>query len=205
VNKSKTLNRKNSGKIIILVAPSGAGKTTIARRLLKDFKNLRFSVSATTRPPRSGEKKGVDYFFLTPDEFSDSIEAGDFLEWEEFYNGNRYGTLRSDIEKKMGQGYSVLLDIEVLGASNIKKIYGDQALSFFIKPPSMKALKERLERRGTESQSTLKDRLERANKELEYEGQFDMTIINDDLEEAYRQVRDAVEDFIDQDQTKPGA
>jgi len=197
VNKFRTLNRKNSGKIILLVAPSGAGKTTIARRLLKDFENLRFSVSATTRPARSGEKEGEDYFFLTPDEFSDTVESGDFLEWEEFYNGNRYGTLRSDVEKKMGQGYSVLLDIEVLGAANLKKIYGDKALSFFIKPPSMKALKERLESRGTESQSTLTERLERAKKELEYEGQFDLTVINDDLEEAYRQVRDAVEEFIE--------
>lgn len=197
MNKFRILSKKERGKIIILVAPSGAGKTTIARRLLKDFKNLHFSVSATTRIPRSGEEEGKDYIFLTPDEFSGKIESGDFLEWEEFYNGNRYGTLRSEVETKRDQGLSILLDIEVLGALNIKKIYGDHALSIFIKPPSIKTLKERLERRGTESQSTLKERLERAKKELTYEGLFDMTVVNDDLDKAYREIHDTVKGFID--------
>lgn len=171
----------------------------MARRLLKDFDHLRFSVSATTRAPRFGEREGVDYYFLTPDEFSKKIESDNFLEWEEFYNGNRYGTLRSDVASKRDLGFSVLLDIEVLGASNIKKIFGDRALSIFIKPPSIETLKERLENRGTESQGMLNERLERARKELEYESHFDLTVVNDDLEKAYRQIHDAVEKFIESD------
>lgn len=194
-NKFRTLS-KERGNIIILVAPSGSGKSTMARKLLNDFDNIRFSVSATTRPPRAGEQDGVDYYFLTREEFQTKIEKGDFLEWEEFYNGNRYGTLRSDVEKQLHSGYSVLLDIEVLGASNIKRIYKDEALAIFIKPPSLEVLRERLIKRGTETEKTLKERLKRAKKESEYENSFDIVVVNDDLETAYQEIHDAVADFI---------
>lgn len=187
---------KKRGYIIILVAPSGSGKSTMARRLLNDFDNIRFSVSATTRPPRDGEQHGVDYYFLSRDEFQTKIEKGEFLEWEEFYNGYRYGTLRLDVEKQLDSGHSVLLDIEVLGASNIKKIYKNEALGIFIKPPSLDILRERLIKRGTETEKTLKARLSRARKELEYEDRFDITVINDDLETAYQKIYNTVSDFI---------
>ncbi|MDZ7807855.1 MAG: guanylate kinase [Gracilimonas sp.] len=138
------------GKVIILVAPSGSGKTTIARMLFEDFDNLKFSVSATTRPPRKGEENGIHYHFLSDQEFDKKISLGDFLEWEEFYGGKKYGTLRSEVDKQLNSGYFVLLDIEVKGAVNIKQIYGDECLSLFIKPPSIDILKQRLTDRGTE-------------------------------------------------------
>lgn len=186
------------GKVIILVAPSGGGKTTLARRLFKDFENLKFSVSATTRPPREGEKDGKHYHFLTEADFDEKIEQKAFLEWEEFYGGKKYGTLRSEVDKKLNSGYFVLLDIEVKGAVNIKQIYGDECLSLFIQPPSIEMLKERLIARGTEDDETLSLRLDRAKEELTYADQFDQVIINDDLETAYEEVKDAVSEFMNQ-------
>lgn len=187
-------NRK--GKIIILVAPSGSGKTTMADRLLRDFEEIRFSVSATTRSPRKGEIHGTDYYFLTEEAFQKKIDSGEFLEWEEFYNGSRYGTLKSDVDRKRNNGFTVLLDIEVLGAINIKKIYGDAALAIFLKTPSLDVLRQRLEARGTETEESLIARLERAEKELKYEDRFDVTIVNDDLETAYSELKNVVEEFI---------
>ncbi|MEX2601636.1 MAG: guanylate kinase [Balneolaceae bacterium] len=184
------------GDIIILVAPSGSGKSTLANLLLEEFENIRFSVSATTRPPRTGEKDGVNYHFLTHEKFQEKIDAGEFLEWEEFYNGNRYGTLRSDVENQRDKGYFVLLDIEVFGATRVKKMYGEEALSIFIKPPSLDELKKRLEARGTETEESLKTRLERAGEELTYASRFDRIVVNDDLDEAYRQVKLAVTEFM---------
>lgn len=186
------------GKIIILVAPSGGGKSTMAKRLLDDFDNLRFSVSATTRPPRKGEKNGVDYHFLSRKEFDRRAAEGAFLEWEEFYNGQRYGTLRSDVENHLNNGYFILLDIEVLGALNVKKIYGDDALAIFIQPPSIDVLKERLMKRGTEDNRTIETRIDRAKKEMAYANQFDQVIINDDLETAYSRIKELVTNFINQ-------
>ncbi|MFD2532809.1 guanylate kinase [Gracilimonas halophila] len=186
------------GKVIILVAPSGGGKTTLARRLFKDFENLKFSVSATTRPPREGEKDGKHYHFLAKADFDEKIEQKAFLEWEEFYGGMKYGTLRSEVDKKLNSGYFVLLDIEVKGAVNIKQIYGDECLSLFIQPPSIEMLKQRLIARGTEDEQTLSLRLERAKEELTYADQFDQVIINDDLETAYAEVKDAVSEFMNQ-------
>ncbi|RNC85844.1 MAG: guanylate kinase [Balneola sp.] len=184
------------GKIIILVSPSGGGKSTIAKRLFNDFDRLKFSVSATTRPPREGEKDGVHYHYLSPEKFQDRIEAGDFLEWEEFYGGKRYGTLQSEVDKKLESGYFILLDIEVKGALNVKKLYGDEALSLFIEPPSIEILKQRLKARGTETKETLKLRLDRANKELTYAHHFDRVIINDHLDTAYNEVKQAVSEFM---------
>lgn len=186
------------GKVIILVAPSGGGKTTLARRLFKDFEQLKFSVSATTRPPREGEEDGKHYYFLTDADFDQKIKTGEFLEWEEFYGGKKYGTLRSEVDKKLKSGYFVLLDIEVKGAVNIKDIYGDESLSLFIQPPSIDILKQRLLDRGTEDDETLALRLERAKKELTYADQFDQVIINDDLDAAYAQVKEAVLEFMNQ-------
>ena len=186
----------SEGKVIVVVAPSGAGKTTIAHRLLKDISHLKFSVSATTRSSRKGETDGVDYHFLSPDEFQQHIDQGDFLEWEEFYNGKRYGTLRSEIDKQLKKGYFILFDVEVKGAVNIKKAFGDRCLSIFIKPPSMEELQNRLLKRGSENDKTLAERLERAKMELGYEKQFDVSVANDNLEEAYARVKSLVQSFI---------
>ncbi len=168
----------------------------MADRLLRDFDEIRFSVSATTRSPRKGEIHGTDYYFLTEEAFQKKIDSGEFLEWEEFYNGSRYGTLKSDVDRKRNNGFTVLLDIEVLGAINIKKIYGDAALAIFLKTPSLDVLRQRLEARGTETEESLIARLERAEKELKYEDRFDVTIVNDDLETAYSELKNVVEEFI---------
>lgn len=181
-----------------MVSPSGGGKSTIANRLLDDFNRLTFSVSATTRKPREGEKNGVHYHFLSKEEFNNRIDKGDFIEWEEFYNGNLYGTLRSNVEKELEKGYFVLLDIEVLGALNVKRKFGDNALAIFIQPPSLEVLKERLKKRGTEDGKSLKTRLDRAKKEMAYASRFDYVVINDDLEEAYSQIKKIVTNFINQ-------
>jgi len=186
------------GKVIILVAPSGGGKTTLAKRLFKDFENLKFSVSATTRPPRKGEEHGKHYYFLSEADFDTKIKEHAFLEWEEFYGGKKYGTLRSEVDKKLNSGYFVLLDIEVKGAVNVKDIYGSECLSLFIKPPSTKVLKQRLTNRGTEDEETLALRLERAKEELTYADQFDQIVINDDLDTAYEEVKQAVSNFMNQ-------
>jgi guanylate kinase len=188
--------KTNRGKIIVVVAPSGSGKTTIVKRLMQELPILRFSVSATTRNPRVGEIHGKDYYFLEREEFDSKIAEGDFLEWEEFYGGKRYGTLRSDVENQLDKGYFCVLDVEVKGALNVKSIYKEQALSIFIKPPSLAALKQRLENRGTETPETLQLRLERAEMEMKYETSFDYTVVNDDLEIAYDQVKNLVQSFI---------
>lgn len=181
---------------MVLVAPSGAGKSTMARRLLDDFDRLRFSISATTRQPREYETDGKEYHFLSQEEFQQKIDNGEFLEWEEVFNGNRYGTLRSAIDSLMEKEYFVLLDIEVLGALNVKEMYGDQAFCIYIMPPDLEELKRRLKRRGTESEEMLHSRLERARKELDYADRFDKVVINDDLETAYREIHTLVSEYI---------
>lgn len=186
------------GKVVVLTAPSGAGKTTIAKKLLPELDWLRFSVSATTRPPRSDEVHGRDYYFLDNATFDRYIEEGRFLEWEEFYNGRRYGTLRSDVEDQLKKGYFVLFDVEVKGAINLKNVYGTNCLSLFIKPPNMQTLKNRLLSRGTEDENTLSTRLQRAEMELQQAYKFDKIVVNDDFDIAYVNVLQAIQTFRDQ-------
>lgn len=190
------MNNQKQGKLIVIVAPSGAGKTTIARALLRDFPKIKFSISATTRKPREGEISGKDYHFLSKTEFDQRIGQNGFLEWEEFYNGIRYGTLRSEVDKLMKYGYFPLLDIEVKGALNVKDIYGSDCVSIFIQPPSLDELKRRLVKRGTETEQSLSLRLERAEEEIQYADTFDYVVVNDDLDVAYKQVKKIIKSFI---------
>lgn len=189
------MSNPKKGKVIIIVAPSGAGKTTLANRLLNDFLKIKFSVSATTRSPREGEKSGEDYYFLTEKEFDAKIQQDCFLEWEP-YSGNRYGTLQSEVDKLADNGYFPLLDIEVKGALNVQKMYKQDAVSVFIKPPSMEVLANRLKKRGSETTETLAKRLQRAKKELSYADHFDFAVINDDLDTAYNDLKAIIEPFI---------
>ena len=180
----------------MLVSPSGGGKSTLAKRLFEDFESLKFSVSATTRLPREGEVDAVHYHFISKDDFLKKIDQRKFLEWEGFYGGMLYGTLQSEVDKKLKSGYFVLFDIEVKGALNIKQIYGGDSLGLFIQPPSIEVLEQRLIARETESEETLALRLGRAKKELEYADQFDHIIINDDLDTAYQQVKEVVSEYM---------
>ena len=181
-------------KIVALTAPSGAGKTTIARRLTQALPETRFSISATTRAPRSGERDSVDYFFLTEDAFRRRVEEGDFIEFES-YAGHLYGTLRSEIERIAAEGVA-LLDIDVRGALNVKRLYGDEALTLFIKPPSLAVLAERLRNRRTESEEALATRLDRAEMEMAYAPDFDAVVVNDDLETAVAETVERVRAFL---------
>ena len=184
------------GKIIVLVSPSGGGKTTIAKRLLSEFEKIKFSVSATTRKPREGEVDGVHYQFISEKRFKELIQKEMFLEWEEFYNGTYYGTLRQNVESELKKGYFVLLDIDILGALNVKEMYGERSLTIFLSPPSLEVLRERLALRGTETEKTLNTRIERAQEEMVYAERFDEVVINDQLDAAYRKVKNLVTNFI---------
>ena len=183
-------------KLIIISAPSGAGKTTIVKHLLSSGLNLGFSVSACSRPRREGEKDGKDYYFLTADEFRQRISRGDLLEWQEVYPGSFYGTLRSEVDRLLKAGQSVIFDVDVVGGLNIKKIYGDQALAIFVKTPSFEVLKQRLVARSTDDQQSLSRRLDKAAWELTFAPGFDYTLINDNLETALNQAIEVVSDFL---------
>lgn len=182
------------GKIVVLSAPSGCGKSTIIGRLLQepDALPLQFSVSATNRQPRQGEVDGVNYHFLSTDDFRDAVQAGDFIEWEEVYPGRYYGTLRREIDSKIAAGYNVVLDIDVKGALNVKRIYGDQALTLFIQPPSVDELRRRLEARATDAPDVIDQRVGKAEYELSFAPQFDASVVNDDLDRAVEDARNII-------------
>lgn len=185
-----------NGKVIIISAPSGAGKSTIIRHLLEKDLNLEFSVSATTRPPRGEEKHGREYYFLTVDEFREKIRNGDFVEWEEVYENQYYGTLRSELERIWLLGKQILFDVDVKGGISLKKIFGEKALSIFIMPPSVEELEARLVKRGTDSPEKIRMRVEKAAIEMKSASHFDIIIINDDLERAVNKVYSAVRNFL---------
>ncbi|HEX8384974.1 MAG TPA: guanylate kinase [Rubricoccaceae bacterium] len=186
-------------KLIVLTAPSGAGKTTIARRLMAAVPGLRFSVSATTRSPRAGETDGVDYHFLSVGAFSERLDAGDFVEHEEVYPGRFYGTLAPELERlAASEGTrAVVLDVDVKGAASVKRLYGDRALTLFIQPPSLDALADRLRARGTESDAQVATRLARAEMEMRAAPSFDAVVVNDRLEEAVAETVARVVAFLD--------
>jgi guanylate kinase len=186
-----------TGKIIVFSAPSGSGKTTIVHYLMSQIDNLHFSVSATSRAPRGNEINGKDYYFLTPDEFRAKIQNNAFIEYEEVYAGKFYGTLKQQVEKQLLNGENVVLDVDVKGGINIKKIYGDQALTVFIQPPSIEVLKNRLLKRGTDSLEIINDRIRKAEYEITFAPQFDKIIVNDVLEDAQAQALAAVNAFLD--------
>lgn len=184
------------GKLIIFSAPSGSGKTTIVKHLLKQDYGLAFSISATSRQPRPNEKHGVDYHFIPEEEFRNKIEQNEFLEWEEVYSGIFYGTLKSEVERILNAGKNVVFDVDVIGGLNIKKFYGNEALAVFIQPPSIKELKRRLQRRSTETEEKINMRIAKAEKEMSYAGQFDVIIVNDTLEHALQKAGQTVEEFL---------
>ncbi len=186
------------GKLIIFSAPSGTGKSTIISQLM-EHKELRlaFSISCTSRQPRGTERNGVEYFFVTPDEFRAKIEAGEFLEYEEVYKDRYYGTLRSQVDKQLAEGQNVVLDIDVNGGCRVKEHYGDRALSVFIQPPSVEELRRRLESRGTDAPEVIEQRLERAEFELGIAPKFDRIVVNDNLDQAVSKALAIVKDFVE--------
>lgn len=183
-------------KLIVVSAPSGAGKTSIVRHLLEQNPNLSFSISATTRAKREMETDGKDYYFISVPEFQKRINDGAFLEWQEVYKGQYYGSLKSEVDRLGNEGKVVIFDVDVLGGINIKKFYGERALSIFIKPPTLESLKERLLGRGTETPESLKKRVDKAEYEMTFANQFDVTVINDDLETARREANQLIQDFL---------
>ncbi len=183
-------------KLIIFSAPSGAGKSTIVRYMLAQDLNLQFSISATSRLPRGEEKNGIEYFFLTPKEFKDRIANGDFLEYEEVYPDKFYGTLKSEVDRILAEGKNVVFDIDCIGGLNVKKIYGDRALSIFVMPPSIQTLRERLEKRGTDAPPVIEKRLAKAEYEMSFAPQFDLVVLNDDFDKAKEETYRAIKEFI---------
>ncbi len=187
-----------SGCLLIVSAPSGSGKSTIVNYLMKEHPEFRlaFSVSATSRPPRGEERNGVEYYFLTEEEFRRHIKAGDFLEYEEVYEGRFYGTLKSQVDEKLAAGLNVVFDVDVKGGINIKRYYGDKALSVFIQPPSVEALRKRLLGRATDDMAQIEERLAKAEYEMTFASQFDRILINDDLDTAKREAVAMLREFL---------
>ena len=189
--------KKQKGKLIIISAPSGSGKSTIIGRIMQDEAlKLAFSVSATTRPRRGQEVDGVEYYFKTLEEFKRMIQDDELVEYQEVYEGRYYGTPKSEVERITRNGMNVVLDLDVLGGVNVKKMYGDRALSIFIQPPSVEVLRERLIKRGTDSMEDIKARVDKAEFEISIGPKFDHTVINDDLDTAVNEVHQLIEDFI---------
>ncbi len=187
------------GKLIIFSAPSGSGKTTLVHHLLSHPElNLAFSISAASREKRPNEINGKDYYFITPDDFKEKIDKGEFIEWEEVYKNNFYGTLRSEVERLLQAGKNVIFDIDVKGGLNIKKQFPDNSLAIFVQPPSINALKKRLQGRQTETPEKIKIRIDKANEEMKYAKDFDVILVNDNLEEAKKEAYQIVSGFINQ-------
>lgn len=185
-----------AGKAIIFSAPSGSGKTTIVKHLLQSNPDLGFSISASTRDKRGRtEVNGKDYYFLTPEEFKRRIDSNEFIEWEEVYEGNFYGTLKSEIERIWQSGKNVIFDVDVKGGLNLKKYFGDKALSIFVKVPSVEVLKERLSDRGTESDQSLSRRLFKAQFEMSFEDKFDVTLVNEELPKSLQEAQRIYDEF----------
>ena len=189
---------RNMAKLIIISAPSGAGKSTLVKYLLQQQLPLQFSISATSRAPRGEEKNGVEYYFLTPEEFRQHIANGDFLEYEEVYPGKFYGTLKSEVDRILAENKNVVFDVDVKGGLNIKNIYGDRALSIFVMPPSIEELRNRLEKRGTDTPEVIEKRLSKAEYEMSFAPKFDVVVMNDDFDRAKAEVLDIVKKFINE-------
>lgn len=184
------------GKLIIITAPSGSGKTSITRYLINKYPKLAFSISATTRAPRGAEKDGVEYYFLSVDEFKEKIDHKAFIEWEMVYEGKYYGTLRSELERMWLAGQVPMLDIDVQGAVHVQQRFGDDCLSIFIQPPSIEELRRRLEGRGTETAESLETRVSKAAYEMSFSHQFNRTILNDDLQKACEETESVIKAFL---------
>lgn len=186
------------GNCLIFSAPSGSGKSTIVQWLTKEHPelNLVFSISATSRPPRGTEQHGVEYFFLTPEEFKTKIDANEFLEYEEVYTDRYYGTLKSQVEEQLESGKNVIFDIDIKGGINVKKFFGDRALSLFIQPPSVEELRKRLVGRATDSAEQIEERLAKAEYEMSFAPQFDQIIVNDDLDTAKAETLKTIHNFL---------
>ena len=185
-----------SGKLIILSAPSGAGKSTLVQYLLGCGFDMEFSISATSRAPRGAEKHGVDYYYLTPEEFRQKVDNQEFLECEEVYQNCYYGTLRSEVERITAQGKNIVFDVDVVGGLNIKKEFGDQALALFIAPPSIDELHKRLVSRGTDSAEMIEKRIGKAEFEMSFAPKFDIVVVNDNLELAKAEAERSIRDFL---------
>lgn len=184
------------GKLVIFSAPSGSGKTTIVRELLKRFNCFEFSISATSRQPRGQEQNGVDYYFLSNEEFKERVARDEFVEWEEVYQGTCYGTLKSEMERIWAKGNIILFDVDVMGGINLKHIFGDNACSVFIMPPSVEELERRLRGRGTDAEEVIQKRIAKAEFELSKASEFDHVVVNDKLEEAVDKVAEIITLFI---------
>jgi len=184
------------GKLIVISAPSGAGKTSIVHFLLEQIEALSFSVSACSRARRENEKDGIDYHFLAMEEFQQKIKKGDFLEWEEVYKNQYYGTLKSELKRIWREGKTIIFDMDVVGGVNIKKQYSSECLSIFIMPPSLAVLEERLQKRGSESADSLQKRVTKAKGEIARSGEFDKVILNDDFVKACREAMEVIQKFI---------
>ena len=185
-----------TGKLILFSAPSGSGKSTIINYLMQQGLGLHFSISATSRPPRGQERNGVEYFFLSPEEFRERIAHNEFLEYVEVHEGRFYGTLTSQVDAQLSRGEHVVADVDVVGAGRIKAVYGDRALTVFVQPPSVDELRRRLEGRGTDSPEVINDRIARAEYELTFAPQFDVVIVNDRLEQAQTDALAAIRRFL---------
>ena len=199
MNRKKNISDARKGAFIIVSAPSGSGKSTIIKWLMDNHPelNLYFSVSCTSRPPRGSEQNGVEYFFLSPEEFRERIANDEFLEYEEVYADRFYGTLKAQVEQQAESGQNVVFDVDVKGGCNIKKYYGDRALSLFIQPPSVEALRQRLVNRGTDTPEVIESRLAKAEYEMTFAPQFDHVVVNDVLEVAEAEALEIVKRFLE--------